>query len=47
MLHPAPMSGVAPSLAIAECVVKYEGHTYVFFSFLLPLSTPLFSFLSS
>lgn len=37
MLHPAPMAGVAPSLAIAECVVNYEGHTYVFF----------FSFLSS
>lgn len=29
MLHPGPLSGIASSLAIAECIVEFEGHTQV------------------
>lgn len=27
MLHPAPFSGIVPSLAIGECIAEFEGHT--------------------
>lgn len=27
MLHPAPLNAIGSSLAIAECIVEYTGHT--------------------